>query len=95
VQPSLPARVALGLLACLALVIAGLLARSANDTPPAPTVAARPPRVAVPVATPTPVAQQRMRSCGAQADERRLAGSNRQIFLQNCVALHPESARVP
>jgi hypothetical protein len=48
------ARVALALLLCLALalVIAGLVVRSAHDSPPAPTVTARPPLEAVPVAPP-------------------------------------------
>ncbi len=51
------ALVALGLLVGLALAVAALIVRSANDTQPAPTVAARPPLEAVPVAAPAQAPQ--------------------------------------
>ena len=89
------ALVMLGLLVGLALAIARLIMGSSSDTQPAPTVAARPPLEAVPVATPAQASRERMRQCEQDTAERKLDGKARQMFLQNCIALHPGEASPP
>ncbi len=81
--------VMVGILVGLALAIARLIMGSSNDTQPAPTVAARPPLEAVPVATPAPASRERLQQCEQATAERGLDGKARQMFLQNCIALHP------
>jgi hypothetical protein len=79
-------RIVPALLLGAALVALAPATHSADQTPPARAVTARPPLEAVPVSPMPKNLQLKMRQCNTAADGKKLAGAPRETYIKNCMA---------